>query len=493
MFDLQNFFSRVMSIEPVRRQSLANFILQIAFTFVGFFSTIYFTHTVGADVLGEYFLALAYLGIIGMFTDGGFGGAAIKRISEGEEQDAYFSAFFVLRSLFVTIVVVALIIFRSYFVDLNSTGAFIWLILALIVSNFRGLLEAGVVGCGKVGISATIGFINNLLQIIIQVIAIFLGFGVAGLMGGFVGGMLAAAIIELRFFDLHFIRFGWRHINKLASFSFWLFLTSSGLLVFSYADTVMIGYFLENKDVGIYRVVLQFTSFAGFTMTALHSTLWPRVSRWGRTGEIMSIEISLSRALSYSLILAVPMLFGGILLGDRLLYFLYGQEFVYGYNALIILLVMQVVNVFQFFFTMYLGALNCQKEAFKVTIVAVTANIILNFILIPRIGISGAAVATIFTMLLNAVLARRILSKKMNIKLEYNTLLTILNASGAMSLFVGVYRLFVPLSSVWLTLIPVVMGGMLYGILILKFNRKIYDELKGIFAQMNVTWPNWLS
>ncbi|NJD77466.1 MAG: flippase [Candidatus Methanoperedens sp.] len=493
MSKLNTVFSRIMDVEPVRRQSLANFILQIAFTFVGFFSTVYFAHAVGANVLGQYFLALAYLGIIGMVTDGGFGGAAIKRISEGEEPDAYFSAFFILRSLFVTIVVIALIIFRGYFVDLNSTGIFIWLLLAMVVSHFRGVVEAGVVGCAKVGISATIGFIDNLLRIIIQVIAVFLGFSVAGLMGGFIGGMLAAVIIELRFLDLRLVRFDMRHIKSLSTFSFWLFLTSSGLLVFSYADTIMIGYFLENRDVGVYKIVLQFSSFAGFTVTSLHSTLWPRVSRWGKTGEIVPIEKSLSRACSYSLILALPILSGGVLLGDRLLYFLYGQEFTYGYTALTILLVMQVVNIFQFFFTMYLGALDCQKEAFKVTIVAVFANIILNYLLIPVLGISGAALATISTMLLNAVLARRVLSKKMNIRLEYNTLLNILKAAVAMSLFVGAYRLFVPLSSVWLTLIPVILGGMLYGVLILKFDRKIYDELKGIFAQMNVTWPTWLS
>ena len=56
----------------------------------------YFAHTVGAGVLGGYFLFMAYFGIINLVSDGGFGGAAIKRISEGEEQDAYFSAFFVL-------------------------------------------------------------------------------------------------------------------------------------------------------------------------------------------------------------------------------------------------------------------------------------------------------------------------------------------------------------------------------------------------------------
>ena len=56
----------------------------------------YFARAVGAGVLGAYFLFIAYLGIIGLMADGGIGGAAVKRISEGEEPDAYFSAFVVL-------------------------------------------------------------------------------------------------------------------------------------------------------------------------------------------------------------------------------------------------------------------------------------------------------------------------------------------------------------------------------------------------------------
>jgi len=84
MFKLNTFFSRIMSIEPIRRQSIVSLIWQIALSFIGFLSTMYFARAVGAGVLGAYFLFLAYLGIIGLVTDGGFGGSAIKRISEGE-------------------------------------------------------------------------------------------------------------------------------------------------------------------------------------------------------------------------------------------------------------------------------------------------------------------------------------------------------------------------------------------------------------------------
>jgi len=492
MFGLNRIFSRVLSIGEVQRQSIASFVSQIAFTFIGFLSTMYFAHTVGAGVLGAYFLFTAYYGIINMVTDGGFGGAAIKRISEGEEQDEFFSAFFVVRSLFVVVVIFALISCRRYFVDLNSAGIFNWLLLALIVSLFYGAVVSGVAGLGKMGIYAAGNFINYISRAFIQVAAVFLGFGVAGLAGGFVTGWFIVAIIELRFFDLRFARFGWRHIKSLSAFSFWLFLTSTGVLLYSYADSIMIGYYLTNADVGVYRVVFQFTTLAVIATTALRATLWPKVSRWSKTGEIKNIEESLSRAFSYSLILAVPVFTGGILLGDRLLYFFYGAEFAKGYPVLIILLFTQIVNVFQFFFTMYLGALDRQKESFKVTAVAVTANLVLNILLIPIIGIIGAAIATMVTMSLNTVLARRVLSQNMVIRIELDSIFNILKASVVMALFVGSYRLLIPLSNVWLTMVPVVLGGLGYGILVLKLDRKICDELRGIFTQVNMPWPDWL-
>jgi O-antigen/teichoic acid export membrane protein len=478
-----------MGIGTVQRQSIVSLIWQIALTFIGFSSTMYFAHTVGASILGGYFLFLAYLSIIGLVTDGGFGVAAAKRISEGEEQDAYFSAFVVLRSLFVTGIVVIFIIFRSYFVDLNNAGTFIWLLLALIVSILHGSVTSGTQGCGKIGILETGEFINNISRIIVQVAAVFLGFGVAGLAGGFVAGMFVGSLVQLRFFDLHFVHFGWRHIKSLSKFSFWVFLNSSGILVFSTADTIMIGYYLNNADVGVYRIMLQFTSVAAFTTIALRSTLWPRVSRWGKTGETELIEKSLSRAFTYSLILAVPMFAGGVLLGDKLIYYFYGTEFVRGYVVMVLFFIMQIVNIFLFLFTSYLSALDLLKEMFKITAIAVAANIILNAALIPVFGIAGAAVASLVTMVFNAVLAMRVLSRTITIRVESDSLLNILKASFVMSLFVGGYRLLVPLSNVVFAMIPVVLGAGLYGILVLRFDRKIYKELKAIITQMTAVLP----
>ncbi len=485
-----NLFSRIMSIEPIRRQSIVSLVWQIAFTFIGFLSTMYFAHAVGADVLGEYFLFLAYYSIIGLMTDGGFGSAAIKRISEGIEPDAYFSAFVALRSFFMTLIIMVLLVLRSYFIDLNTAG-FTWILVALVVSLLSGAVNNGISGRAKIGISSTAHFIENTSRVFIQIVAVLFGYGVAGLIGGFVGGMLVGTIVQLRYFDLRIVRFGWKHLKNLSTFSFWSFLISGGGLVFVYTDSVMIGYFMNNADVGVYRIIFQFTSLAALTANSLCSTLLPRISRWDKIAEKGLIEESLSRAFTYSLILALPLFVGGALLGDKLLYYFYGADFV-NYSTLVILLIVQIVNIFQYFLTTYLSAMNQVKEVFKITVSAVVANILLDAMLIPVMGISGAAVATLVTMTMNAILAQRVLARKITLRVERSSLLNICKASIVMGLVIGVYLLVVPLSSVWLALVPVVLGGVVYGVLILKFNRRIYEELKEIMLQMNIIWPKWL-
>ncbi|WP_243669697.1 oligosaccharide flippase family protein [Methanoculleus chikugoensis] len=136
--------------------------------------------------------------------------------------------------------------------------------------------------------------------------------------GGFVAGLLAAGIVNFRFLDLKLAPFCRSHIQSLFAFSFWTFLSSGGYLVFSYADTIMIGYFMTDADIGIYRVALQLTSIATFTTVALHTTLYPKISYWGgKQNDLASVERALARAFTYSLLLAVPVVAGGWLLGER--------------------------------------------------------------------------------------------------------------------------------------------------------------------------------
>ncbi|MCX5635893.1 MAG: oligosaccharide flippase family protein, partial [Planctomycetota bacterium] len=101
-----------MKINSIQRQSLITLSSTIVLTGIGFISTIYFAHTLGPAPLGAYFLFLAYFGILNLVGDGGFGGAAVKRISEGKEPNEYFSAFVFIRIVFLT-VSVSLLLFAE--------------------------------------------------------------------------------------------------------------------------------------------------------------------------------------------------------------------------------------------------------------------------------------------------------------------------------------------------------------------------------------------
>jgi len=72
--------------------------------------------------------------------------------------------------------------------------------------------------------------------------------------------------------------------------------------------------------------------------------------------------------------------------------------------------------------------------------------------------------------------------------------LNIMTASVVMGVLVGGYRVVVPLTNVWVTLLAVGVGGVAYGVLVLKLDRKICDELRGIVEGlgMGVVWPGWL-
>ncbi len=477
---MKNFIERLMAIETLRRQSIVYLANSVALTAIGFLSTMYFAHAVGASILGAYFLLLAYFNIFNLVGDGGFGGAAVKRISEGREQNEFFSAYVSLRVLLLVVSAGALLLVRPLFVDIVSSDMLFWLMLALIIGVFSSAVTADIYGTGKVGISQAGGFIDNVVRIIVQVIAVFAGFGAAGLAGGFVMGMIAGSVFGFRFFSMRLTNFNLLHLKSLFTFSFWSFLSSSGGLVFAYADTVLIGYFMHNADVGIYRVAFQFTGIAAFTTSAMQTVLYPKVSNWGARGKLGMAESALAKGFTYSLLLAVPVFVGGLMLGDRLLYFFYGADFARGASTLYVLLAVQVVNVFMSLQTMYLNALNHPKESFKATAIASVANIIFNIALIPVAGFLGAAVATLATMVMNAALAHHALKRIINVRLEYSSIRNILVSSLAMALVVGIYRLVVPLSSVWITLLPIVIGGSLYFILLLKFDRNIQKELQDI-------------
>lgn len=481
-----------MNMEPVRRQSLIHIGTNITITAIGFLSTFYFAHVLGPSVLGAYFLFLAYFGIFNLIADGGLGGATAKRMSEGKEKEEFYSASAVLRLMLLVVSLVTMLVFQPYLVDLNSSGLFWWLFIALLAALPFGIASGGNYGLGKAGVVQGSNLLNNLTRIALQVIFVFLGFQLAGLAGGFIAGIAAGFLFNYRYLEVRLRRFTMVHLRSLFSFSFWTFLAMSGLFILTTADVVFIGYFMSNAEVGIYRVAVQLASLGVFIALALENVLFPRFSGWNEERNHQSIATSLSRAYTYSLVLAIPFCVGGWLLADALLYYLYGEAFTSGTIALMVLLPLSVVYVFQYLQMMTLNALNHPKDSFWITAIIVVVNIILNSVLIPLIGITGAAIATLISILISAILGYLVLGKYLLVKVEKKPLFHILGAVAVMAIVVGGLRLLVPVVNLGYLVGLVIIGAAVYVLLLLRIDTDIRDELKEIITHMGIFWPDFL-
>ncbi len=486
------FFSRIMSLSAIQRQSTLSLFFTVLITLIGFFSTMLFSHILGKDLMGVYYLFVAYYGIFNMIGDGGFGQAAVKRISEGKEQNEYLTAYACLRGLLIVVSTVILLTLSPLFIDLQEYNIVLCIILTIAAAAFGNTITMGVYGLGHVGVKNVGVGIGELARIIVQIGTVLLGYSVYGLIGGYIAGIIVSGILCIKYFTFRPAKFGFRHIKSLFAYGFWIFLISTGSLAFSYTDTIFIGYFMTNGDVGVYRTAFQFTSAAAFITAAIAPTLTPKISRWSKDNEWEKIVYPVSRGITFGLILAVPVLFGGIFLADKLLYYFYGADFAAGAAACCILFAVQIVSVFTTFLGTALSASDHAKQSFYATATAAVVNIILNCILIPILGINGAAISTLISYSLNAVLIAYFLRRYISIRIEKRPIFHIIISAAVMGIFVFIYTLFVPLDNVILTLIPVAVGAFIYFFLLFKIDRGIRDEIAGMVKTFGIPWPKWL-
>jgi Na+-driven multidrug efflux pump len=142
--------------------------------------------------------------------------------------------------------------------------------------------------------------------------------------------------------------------------------------------------------------------------------------------------------------------------------------------------------------TMSLNSLNRPKGAFLVTAIAALVNIILDVILIPMMGITGAALATLIAMTLNALFAIYLLSQIISVKIERCPVKHILYASGIMGIFLIAIRILFPLTQVAVVFFAVLIGACIYSLILLKLDTGIHNDIKDFSISLGLPWLKWL-
>ena len=125
---------------------------------------------------------------------------------------------------------------------------------------------------------------------------------------------------------------------------------------------------------------------------------------------------------------------------------------------------------------MSLTALNRPKDAFWITLIAAVANILLDLALIPLLGITGATVATLIAMAINAIGAQFLLSRIITIKYEKEPVKHIVFASGTMGIFLLIILFLFPITHVVSVFGLVIFGAVIYIFVLFYLDRNIFNE-----------------
>lgn len=182
--------------------------------------------------------------------------------------------------------------------------------------------------------------------------------------------------------------------KQLLSNSWPLILSSLVVMIYMRIDQIMIKEILGMEEVGIYSAALRLSEIWYFIPMILANSLFPAIVN----AKQVSIEFYHARLQKFYTLMvwmaigiATPMTF----LSDWLILFLYGEAYS---DAGEVLMIHIWTGVFVFLgvaFGRYLTAENLNKKSFYRTFLGAITNVVLNFILIPKYGIYGAAIATL--------------------------------------------------------------------------------------------------
>lgn len=158
-------------------------------------------------------------------------------------------------------------------------------------------------------------------------------------------------------------------------------------------DIVMLGWLDGVEAAGIYDVATKGSDLVTFMLIAINQALAPAMAVLVATGKTERLQRLLTKASRFVLLAALPLAASLLLLGNLFLD-LFGSGFEDGRGALTVLTLSQLFNATAGPVGLLLIMANREKSAAWGYAAAAGLNAALNLILIPRMGVTGAALAT---------------------------------------------------------------------------------------------------
>jgi len=440
----------------------------IALLLIGFIRLPILTKGLGATLYGTWSLINVTVTLIVPFALLGLNSAIIRFLAaekdKGRIREDFLSAcsvvflsgaaFSILLFLFSDYLATSIFkdIHLSFYVKLASILILFNSIYELILNLFRTQK--------KIGLYTTINLSRDALLVGLIVLALLLGYKLTGVITAAIISVMLICLVEL-LISLRQVGFHIPRFSSMRSYLKWgVPLTPNAALVWiiHFSDRYIVNYFLGVTAAGIYSAAYRIGEYASFTLVAMSTVLYPTIIKSYEEGNLSETRKYLKYSLKYFMIIAIPSAFGLSILAKPILSILTTPEFITGTTTVPFVAFSGILlGLYQIcLYTIYIA----NKTYLTVSLLGTSAalNIILNIILIPRMGIVGAAVATLIAYGVLGILTLLVSRRYLKFDLSVTFMLKAILASAIMTLFIW----FINPESIALVLISIFAGVIIY-------------------------------
>lgn len=311
----------------------------------------------------------------------------------------------------ILLFVFAEVIAKEIFNKLELTEVFKIFAVALPFYVLMGITTSFAQSFRRIGIQQGVqNIFRPLFNLVLVGLAFLLGFRLAGAVYAFLASGVLSMCLGFYFLWKIFPEITWAikpayRTRQLLRFSLQVLLSGFSYLLLNYTDRLMLGYFREASDVGIYAAAGNMATLLTIILAALLPIASPIAADLYNKGNFKALSSMFRTVTRWAFTITLP-IFLIFFFSSQGIMLMYGPGFGSGGVVLMILSVSQLVNVGAGPVGMLFEMTGKQRITLCMGFILVIVNIILNFWLIPLFGATGAALATaisvtaIFTILL---------------------------------------------------------------------------------------------
>ncbi len=407
------------------------FMLKIASVALALLNQIILARILGADGIGQVLLAVSVIYISSQIAKFGMEDAMMRfvpmYIEKGDDVRLKGTIYFALRfCFFISILFILFVVILSDFISIkifHSKELFKLLPIAAVTipaSALRGLI-GGILKGYKDIFKALLPefFVSPFLRMIIFLLLSIQGgnpkFAIyAFLSGEVLAVLLAGAFLLNKLKEIKTQEYECEY-RKFLDVAFSMIFTGFSLILFTQTDLWVVGIYASTEAVGIYGVVTKLVALIILPLGIFSTVIPPLIASIHTSGNLAELRKVVSESSRWILSAAMPIILILVWEGDLVLKYVFGEKFIGGYSALLILSIGQIVNTSTGLVGYLLQMTGGHRLIMKINIFWGVLNVVLNIILVPYLGIVGAALSTAFCLAMGNITASIMVYKGLSV------------------------------------------------------------------------------